>query len=228
MRRRNVWDIPVRLFHWGLVGAVGLSFYTMKTDGAPFIFPVDIHARTGYVLLGLLLFRWLWGLVGSQHARFRSFLYSPASMFDYARRMLRGHPPVFAGHNPLGGIMVVVMLLSLTFQAVSGLFLTDDIFFSAPLHDLVDRSTASTLAGLHHLNANFLVLLIAGHLLALVVHRLKGERLVGAMVTGRKALAGEPEDEPITEGQVRRIASPWLAVLVIVVAALPVLWLWNA
>ncbi|MGM0637731.1 MAG: cytochrome b/b6 domain-containing protein [Pseudomonadota bacterium] len=228
MRRLKVWDIPVRLFHWGLVGGVGLSFYTMKTDGAPFIFPVDIHARTGYVLLGLLLFRWLWGLVGSQHARFRSFLYSPVSMTNYARRMLRGRPPAFAGHNPLGGIMVVVMLLSLTFQAISGLFLTDDIFFNAPLHGLVDRSTARTLAGLHHLNANFLVLLIAGHLLALVVHRLKGERLVGAMFTGRKTLSGEPEDIPATGNSPRHIATPWLALLVIIMAALPVLWLWNA
>ena len=228
MRRLKVWDIPMRLFHWGLVVTVGLSFYTMKTDGAPFIFPVDIHARAGYVLLGLLLFRWLWGVVGSYHARFSGFLYPPASMFDYARRLLRGRPPVFAGHNPLGGIMVVVLLLSLTFQAVSGLFLTDDIFFSAPLHGLVDRSTARTLAGLHHLNANLLLLLIAGHLLALVVHRLKGERLVKAMFTGRKELAGEPEDEPIGGGPVRRIASPWLALVVIVIAALPVLWLWNA
>ncbi|MGJ7461713.1 cytochrome b/b6 domain-containing protein [Halomonas sp. MA07-2] len=228
MTRLRVWDLPVRLFHWGLVGCVALAFYTMKTDGAPFIFPVDIHARGGYVLIGLLLFRWLWGLVGSRHARFRGFLYPPATMFDYARRLLRERPPIFAGHNPLGGMMVVVMLLSLTFQAASGLFLTDDIFFNAPLHGWVDRSTARTLAGLHHLNANLLLLLIAAHLLALVVHRLKGERLVRAMITGRKALAGEPEDDPAVGGPVRRIASPWLALAVIVIAALPVIWLWKA
>ncbi|QTF91093.1 cytochrome b/b6 domain-containing protein [Halomonas sp. BM-2019] len=227
MIRLAVWDIPIRLFHWGLVAAVGLSFYTMKTPGAPFVFPIDIHAKSGYVLLGLLLFRWLWGLVGSHHARFGSFLYPPATLFDYARRLASGRPPVFAGHNPLGGIMVVVLLLSLSFQAVSGLFLTDDIFFSGPLHGLVDRSTARTLARLHHLNANLLMLLIAAHLLALVVHRLKGERLVGAMVTGRKPLPAAPEDEP-ARGLARRHASPWLALVLIVIAALPVLWLWQA
>ncbi|MBE0487806.1 MAG: cytochrome b/b6 domain-containing protein [Halomonas sp.] len=227
MTRLKVWDVPVRLFHWGLVGCVALAFYTMKTDGAPFIFPIDIHARGGYVLIGLLLFRWLWGLVGSHHARFRSFLYSPASMWGYARRLASGHLPLFAGHNPLGGLMVVVMLLSLTFQAVSGLFLTDDIFFNAPLHGLVDRSTARTLAGLHQLNANLLMGLIAAHLLALVVHRLKGERLVGAMITGRKSFAGEPEDEP-AKAPVQRRVSAWVALGVIVLAALPVLWLWNA
>lgn len=228
MTRLKVWDVPTRLFHWGLVGCVALAFYTMKTDGAPFIFPIDIHARGGYVLIGLLLFRWLWGLVGSHHARFGSFLYSPATLWGYARRLMSGRLPLFAGHNPLGGLMVMVMLLSLTFQAVSGLFLTDDIFFNAPLHGLVDRGTARTLAGLHHLNANLLMGLIAAHLLALVVHRLKGERLVGAMITGRKSLAGEPEDAPSAGAQAQRPARPWLALGVIAIAALPVIWLWNA
>jgi cytochrome b len=228
MTRLKVWDIPVRLFHWGMVGAVALAFYTMKTPGAPFVFPIDIHARAGYVLLGLLLFRWLWGLVGSYHARFSSFVYPPMTLFDYARRLLGGRPPHYAGHNPLGGIMVVVMMLSLSFQVTSGLFLTDDIFFNSPLHGLVDRSTARTLAGLHHLNANLLMGLIAAHLLALVVHRLKGERLVGAMITGRKSLAGEPEDAPSTGAQARHPARSWLTLVVITIAALPVIWLWNA
>ncbi|MDR5892552.1 cytochrome b/b6 domain-containing protein [Halomonas mongoliensis] len=227
MTRLRVWDVPVRLFHWGMVGAVALAFYTMKTPGYPFIFPIDIHARAGYVLVGLLLFRWLWGLVGSYHARFTSFLHPPTTLFDYARRLLGGRPPSYAGHNPLGGIMVVVMMLSLSFQVISGLFLTDDIFFNAPLHGLVDRGTARTLASLHHLNANLLMVLIAGHLLALVVHRLKGERLVGAMFTGRKPLEGAPEDAP-AEGAARRLASPWLALVAVLIAVLPVLWLWNA
>jgi cytochrome b len=227
MTRLKVWDIPVRLFHWSMVGAVALAFYTMKTPGAPFIFPTDIHAKAGYVLLGLLLFRWLWGLVGSYHARFSSFVYPPTTMIDYARRLLGGRPPDYAGHNPLGGIMVLVMMLSLSFQVISGLFLTDDIFFNAPLHGMVDRSTARTLAGLHHLNANLLMVLIAGHLLALAAHRVKGERLVGAMLTGRKTLEKDPEDEP-EQGPARHLASPWLALVVVLIAVLPVLWLWNA
>ena len=111
MTRLRVWDLPVRLIHWGVVAAVGLAFYTMKTDGAPFVFPMDIHARAGYVLLGLLLFRWVWGLVGSFHARFESFLRSPATQVGYAHRLITGRPPAYAGHNPLGGLMVMVMLL---------------------------------------------------------------------------------------------------------------------
>ncbi|MGM0915756.1 MAG: cytochrome b/b6 domain-containing protein [Pseudomonadota bacterium] len=227
MTRLLVWDIPVRLFHWSLVALVGLSFYTMKTEGAPFVFPVEIHARAGYLLLGLLLFRWLWGLLGSPHARFASFLRSPGSMINYGRRLLGGRPPAFAGHNPLGGAMVLVMLLSLSFQAVSGLFMTDDIFFKAPLNGWVAGDTVDILIALHHLNANLLVVLIAGHLLALVVHRVKGERLVGAMITGRKTLARRPEDEP-DAGLKRRAASLWLALALIVLCALPVIWLWYA
>ncbi|MFP4137696.1 MAG: cytochrome b/b6 domain-containing protein [Halomonas sp.] len=227
MKRLLVWDIPVRLFHWALVGLVALSFYTMKTEGAPFVFPIDIHARSGYLLLGLLLFRWLWGLVGSFHARFASFLRSPGTMLAYGRAMLRGRPPAYAGHNPLGGAMVLVMLLSLSLQAVSGLFLSDDIFFDAPLNGWVDGDTASTLKSLHHLNANLIMLLVAAHLLALLVHRLKGERLVGAMLSGRKALEEAPRDEP-EEGPRRRSASPWLALVLAGISALPVIWLWQA
>lgn len=223
----KVWDIPVRLFHWGMVGAVALAFYTMKTPGYPFIFPTDVHAKAGYVLVGLLLFRWLWGVVGSHHARLSGCVRSPATTLGYARRFVRGKPPAYAGHNPLGGIMVIVMMVSLSFQAVSGLFLTDDIFFSAPLNGLVDRSTVRTLDTLHHLNATLLMVLIVAHLLALVVHRLKGERLVSAMLTGRKRLEGRPEDEPAA-GLRQRLASPWLALAVAAAAALPVIWLWNA
>nr|WP_298248498.1 cytochrome b/b6 domain-containing protein [uncultured Halomonas sp.] len=227
MTRLLVWDIPIRFFHWSLVALVGLSFYTMKTEGAPFVFPIEVHARAGYLLSGLLLFRWLWGLLGSPHARFARFLRSPGSMIAYGRRLVSARPPVFAGHNPLGGAMVVVMLLSLTFQAVSGLFLTDDIFFTAPLNGLAGGDTVKTLASLHSLNANLLVALIAGHLLALVLHRLKGERLVGAMVTGRKTLEGPPEDEP-SQGLRRRAASLYLALGLVVLCALPVIWLWSA
>lgn len=220
----NVWDGPVRLFHWALVGSVALAFYTVKTDAAPFHFPIEVHARAGYVLVGLLLFRWLWGLVGTPHARFADFLYPSATLLDYLRRLLRGRPPVYTGHNPLGGLMVLLMLLSLSLQALSGLFLSDDIFFEAPLHGLVERDTARTLARLHHLNANLLLGLIAAHLLALLVHRLQGERLVGAMITGRKPSAGEPDGRSGLSGHAYR----WRALGVGLLVLLPVLWLWRA
>ncbi|MDW7745123.1 cytochrome b/b6 domain-containing protein [Halomonas sp.] len=225
MHQVRVWDLPIRLFHWALVSAVALSFYTMKTGGAPFVFPVEIHGRAGLVVLGLLLFRWGWALGGSRHARLWHFLHGPGAIVDYLRALRRGPLPPYAGHNPLGGLAVLAMLVSLSVQAVSGLFLSDDIFFQAPLHDRVPADVSDTLRTLHHWNAQLLIVLIVLHLVALVVHRLKGERLVGAMVTGRKQLPARPADLAV-EGTDPVRGSPWLAAVLLLVAVGVVGWLW--
>ncbi|BBI51181.1 hypothetical protein HORIV_36020 [Vreelandella olivaria] len=119
-------DSPVPL---GISGGGIDLFYTTKTSGAPFLFPVEVHAQAGYVVIGLLVFRWLWGALGSVYARFRTFLYPSAKTVAYSKSLLKRQPSAYASHNPLGGWMVMLMLLSLSFQAVSGLFLSDDIFF---------------------------------------------------------------------------------------------------
>ncbi|MDR9440810.1 MAG: cytochrome b/b6 domain-containing protein [Halomonas sp.] len=226
MHHVRVWDLPTRLFHWGLASAVALAFYTMETGGAPFVFPVEIHGRAGLVVLGLLLFRWGWALAGSHHARLWHFLHGPGAILAYLRALRRGPLPPYAGHNPLGGLAVLAMLVSLSVQAISGLFLTDDIFFQAPLHDRVSGEVSGTLRILHHWNAQLLMVLIVLHLVALVVHRLKGERLVGAMVTGCKRLSAHPEgmaDDSVAESR----GSPWLAVGLLLVAVGVVGWLWQ-
>ncbi|QFU01634.1 hypothetical protein FIU83_08290 [Halomonas sp. THAF5a] len=225
MHRISVWDIPIRLFHWALVGAVAVSYYTMKTPGAPFVFPVEIHARAGLVVLGLLIFRWGWALVGSRHARLRHFLYRPRVVLGYLRALGRGALPPYAGHNPLGGLAVLVMLASLSVQAVSGLFLSDDIFFQAPLHDRVASATSDALRTLHHWNGQLLIVLIGLHLVALLFHRLKGERLVGAMVHGTKRLDAPPLDVA-TEPRVRDAGRAWRAAGLLLVALAVVAWLW--
>ncbi len=217
-----MWDIWVRIFHWVLVLALIVSFYTMKTEGYPLMFPVDWHARAGYLVLGLLLFRWLWGLFGSRHARLYSFLRSPLSSFHYMVQFLRGSAASYAGHNPLGGWMVLIMLLSLTLQAGSGLFLHDDILFEAPLYGSVSDATTKLLMTIHHYNGNVLLILIGLHIAAVVVHRIKGEKLVGAMFNGHKQLASEPVDGPGTR------AVQWRAMVGLVLAATLVIWLWNS
>ncbi|WP_075879360.1 cytochrome b/b6 domain-containing protein [Vreelandella massiliensis] len=218
MRQFFVWDIFVRLFHWGLVAAVLMAFYTMETRGAPFLFPVEVHAQAGYIVLGLLAFRWLWGLLGSYYARFSTFLAGPSASLSYVKSAIKRTPQPYAGHNPLGGWMVVIMLLSLTFQALSGLFLSDDIFFQAPFYGVVGDELSQTLMGWHRLNANVLLVLMGLHVAAVLVHWLMGEKLVRAMVTGVKSLSHPPVDRPSAgEGQVR-----WLWALVAVFTGITV------
>lgn len=220
----NTWDIWIRLFHWGLVATVLMSFYTTKTSGVPFLFPIEVHAQAGYLLLGLLVFRWLWGVIGSVYARFKTFLYPPAETIAYSKALLKRQPGTYASHNPLGGWMTVVMLLSLSVQAVSGLFLSDDIFFQAPLYGVFGDGVSNQLRSLHQLNSDLLLILIGLHLVGLVVHRLRGEPLVTAMVSGTKHFNQQPvdaRDEPLNASMLHLRAVGGL-----LMAAGVVVWLW--
>lgn len=194
MKTLKAWDVPIRLFHWLLVASILVSWYTVKTAGEPLLFPIEWHARAGYTILVLLVFRWLWGVVGSRHARLRALLRSPRVVARYVAGWFRRHPDLYVGHNPLGGWMTLVLLLSLSLQATSGLVMSDDVLFSAPLAGKLGGRIEDTLVMLHHWNGNALFVLVGIHLLAIVLHRLKGEALVSAMVTGRKRLAGAVKD----------------------------------
>ena len=194
MQRVYVWDVLVRIFHWSLVIAVLLAFYTMKTEGAPFLFPIEIHAKAGYAVLGLMAFRWIWGFIGTYYARFHTFLTSPKTSLSYAKHVIQRRSSPYAGHNPLGGWMVLVLILSLSFQAVSGLFLSDDIFFTGPLYGSLGNEFSNLLRSLHALNSQLLMVLIGLHLLAVVIHTVMGEKLTKAMITGIKNFTRPPAD----------------------------------
>lgn len=102
--RVKVWDIGVRLFHWSLVVLFAVAYVTGEMEGSA-------HAAAGYAVLALLLFRLAWGLVGTRHARFADFVYGPVATWRYAKALLARRPPHYLGHNPLGGWMVVALLL---------------------------------------------------------------------------------------------------------------------
>ncbi|MEQ8805721.1 MAG: cytochrome b/b6 domain-containing protein, partial [Rhodospirillales bacterium] len=106
----RVWDLPVRLFHWTLLAAVVTSVATGLIGG---LWQMDLHVVSGCVVLGLVLFRVLWGLVGGRHARFRAFVKGPAMVARYAVDFVKGRAVHTAGHNPLGGWSVVLILLAL-------------------------------------------------------------------------------------------------------------------
>jgi cytochrome b len=110
----KVWDPLVRLFHWSLVIAFIIAYVTGEEEAS-------LHAYAGYVILGLLGFRLLWGFIGTTYARFSNFLYSPQTMLEYLTSVIKRHPKHYLGHNPAGGLMVILMLLSLAFASYTGL-----------------------------------------------------------------------------------------------------------
>lgn len=194
----RVWDIAVRIFHWSLVAA----FITSYLSGEENEF---VHVNSGYIVAALVAFRVLWGLIGTRHARFGDFLYSPAKIWSYARAFAAGSPPRYLGHNPLGGLMVIALLGSLAMTCLSGMKLyaveegkgplaaTTSLQLIPAAHADDDGEHDEEQEGdefweeAHELFVNLtlgLVFLhIGGVVVGSIVHR---EKLVKAMITGDK------------------------------------------
>ena len=152
----RVWDLPIRLFHWLLVLCVVLSFITVKIGGNA----MEFHALIGYCVLTLVIFRVCWGLVGSHHARFIHFVPSPKGLVNY----ILGKTKAGLGHNPLGALSVLALLVSLGLQATTGLFANDDIAFEGPFAKYVSNDMVQFLTSIHYFNEKVLIILIALHL----------------------------------------------------------------
>ncbi len=184
---RKLWDFPTRAFHWTLAFLFGWEWFTGKTGGTWMTY----HMWGGYAVLTLIIFRLLWGFVGSSTARFAAFLRSPREIGLYIRGLVSGTNSHAYGHNPLGGLMVVAFLLSLSVQVGTGLFATDDILTAGPLNRLVGNRTADLLTLIHKDNFDILLSLVALHILAIALHLVVGRKnLVGPMITGRIRLSG--------------------------------------
>lgn len=181
----TVWDAPVRVVHWAIVALLVVSLGTGFAGGDWLAW----HMRAGQVLLTLVLFRILWGFVGSTNARFSAFVRGPRQVLRYARSLARPPHEQHGTHNPLGGWMVLLLLLALLAQAISGLFTNDDILWEGPLVKWVTKDTSDVISSLHRRLWWVLIGLASLHILAavsyLVVFR---ENLIRAMVTGSKRL----------------------------------------
>lgn len=177
----RVWDLPTRLFHWLLVIAVAFAWISAENG------LMDWHRRAGLTVLGLVVFRLVWGLIGGSTARFAGFVTSPARALEYLRA--GSAAPQRAGHNPLGGYSVLALLALLAAQVSFGLFATDtDGLESGPLSFLVSYDQSRDFADLHEIGFNLLVAMIALHLLAILFYRLVRKRnLIAPMITGRDA-----------------------------------------
>ena len=180
--RVAIWDAPVRLFHWALAALVLFSYVTAKVGGGW----LDWHMRSGYTILALLLFRIAWGFTGGTTARFAHFLRGPRAALAYVRDRRARREPALVGHNPLGAWMVVALLLILLAQAVSGLFVDDEIATQGPLYAKASGAWVQKMNTLHHYNEWVIVGAVALHVAAVLAYEL-GLRvnLVGPMWHGR-------------------------------------------
>lgn len=179
--RIQLWDLPVRIFHWSLLAAVSTAIVTGRLGGDW----MAVHGKAGLTIIGLVVFRLAWGFLGSTYARFSTFVPTPGRLLAYFRGQWRG-----AGHNPLGALSVLALLGLLALLAGSGLFGNDDISFTGPLAALVSEELSYWLTGRHHQLATVLYALLVLHVVAIVFHeRIKKDKLVKPMVTGWKDVA---------------------------------------
>lgn len=202
----RVWDPVVRIFHWSLVAAFTIAWLTGYEESR-------LHVLAGYAVIGLVLIRVVWGFVGTKYARFRDFVYPPSTVLAYAREMLTGKSKRYLGHNPLGGMMIIALLLSLLAASVTGLALQGAKEGTGPFAAITASTSVTSPAAIskavaddddnqdgaenegaeeawkepHEFFANLSLLLvvlhIAGVIVGSLVHR---ENLVRAMFTGRK------------------------------------------
>ena len=206
-----VWDRPTRIFHWVLVVLVVVCYLSGRNGR------FDIHIPAGQALLVLVVARIIWGFAGSASSRFSAFVRPVREIAAYLPTLLRRQPDGRAGHNPLGGLSVVAMLLVLVAQASLGIFAVDvDGLHEGPLSFLVSYDAAREAAELHAIVVDALLILVGLHLAAVLFHLLyKRENLTRAMLTGRGRLA---------EGQTPpRLVSDARALLALALAAAAVL-----
>lgn len=198
-----VWDIFIRIFHWSLVIAFTIAYFTSEEENA-------WHIYAGYAVLGLIIFRILWGVIGSQHARFSDFVCSPRGVYDYIRELRAGSAKHYFGHNPLGGWMVVALLFTLLIVTISGLkvYAIEEgrgplagnpaaitLISAAHAEDDEDSDKEGTenqdeefWEDIHEGATNFMLVLIALHIAGVIISgRFHRESLVKAMFTGKKS-----------------------------------------
>lgn len=215
----RVWDLPTRLFHWVLVACVVGLIITGNMGGDKMVW----HARFGFAVLALVLFRLVWGFVGGHWSRFRQFGLHPRHALAYARHIRLGTHDHTPGHNPLGAWSVCFVLLLLALQTASGLVADDEIAFTGPLSAWVSGSTVNWATWYHKaVGKKLLLLWIALHLLAMVFHRWRfGENLVTAMFSGQKST---PSLVTASQDSAKH---RWLAVLCLALSVAFVGWLVN-
>jgi cytochrome b len=178
-----VWDVPIRLFHWLAAALVAAAYATWRLNWMVW------HGRIGDMLLALLLFRLLWGLFGSETARFSRFVASPRTAVQHLKFALLPEPDRQVGHNPAGGWMVLLLLSLLLIETLTGLYVANDIADVGPLTEIVPAPVANAIDAAHAIVWDLLLAAILLHVLAILAYAAtKGQNLLLPMITGTKVL----------------------------------------
>ena len=212
-----MWDLPVRLFHWSFAICFTVSWISGQAENLKW------HYGSGMVLLGLIVFRVLWGLVGSPTARFGHFLRGPGAAVRYLRQSF-GHfaPSHSFGHNAAGGLMVAALIGLGGLQVVSGMSSTDDLIFEGPLYGHLPNWLARPLEILHEPLANILLALALLHIAVILVYRIvKRENLVRAMVLGRARLPRPVAEAAAARGETKGAPLGRAFLCAVIAAAVP-------
>ena len=179
----RVWDLPTRLFHWGLVACITGSAISGLVGGSA----MDWHFRFGYVVIALLAFRFIWGLVGGRWSRFGAFIYTPRNVLHYIQGS--GKPEHSVGHSPLGALSVFALLGFLAAQVSTGLLSDDEVAYSGPLTHLVSNATVELATFYHAAVGKWALLgLVLLHIGAVIVYQWRQHKLINAMMHGDKTL----------------------------------------
>jgi cytochrome b len=185
-RRVQVWDLPTRLFHWVIAALVAAAYVTWRLNW------MDWHVRIGYAALAAVLFRLSWGFVGSDTTRFARFVRSPRMAARHLRHALRREPDHQVGHNPAGAWMVLLLLLLLLAETLTGLYVNNDVADQGPLTDLSPAAVANAITALHAILWDVLLAAVIVHVLAIIAYAaVKRHNLLTPMITGRKPLPAD-------------------------------------
>lgn len=179
----KVWDPFVRIFHWALV----LSFFIAYITEEDFL---GIHTFAGYTVIALLALRLIWGFIGTRHARFSDFVYSPNTIKQFVKDTFSFKAKRYLGHNPAGGAMIILLMISLLMTTLTGIAIYGIEEQAGPLagwYSLHDTFWGEAFEETHEFFANFTVLLVLIHVSGVIfesfVHK---ENLVKAMIDGHK------------------------------------------
>ena len=182
MKKLRVWDLPVRLFHWALVLLIVGAVVTANIGGNL----MEWHLRSGYAILTLILFRMIWGVIGSVYARFANFIVGPRAILAYLRDLRSDAAVRLIGHNPLAGLSILGLLAVVLLQALTGLFTNDDIAIEGPLFKFISKDLSDQLTWIHsELSINLLYGFVALHVLAIAFYYVrKKQDLLTPMISG--------------------------------------------